>query len=747
VAPVESALGAHFFFRDSIRKSESGHGVRIKNQQKRKDTVMKKELMTRGILGGILSLGLLTQTTFGQTNLLFTGINATDEGAIQFHWVSQSNHVYEIDEADALIDTNTGSITWNKLYDDYPSQGTNTFIGDFGNYDLVPAIVHPKNSPMRFYRVVDEGLDDLTNDEPRISLVSPTNGTVVSGGLTITVSANTDQRLSYTTLYVDGEEMDDADSVSNYFENSTNYEVDTYSINTCEWGNGLHTLFATARSASEPEGAHDVPIALIGHAVSTFVPVTFSNLVTRISFSQPFFDPNVGQTQQVSAVFAANSDWTLNIIDIHSNIVKTATGSGTSMLYNWDGTGNGGTNLPAGVYYYYISAETNGESDEIGGGGSGGSSGSGPPSPDFASPSSVGLDSSELWAMPIHSSGAAVPFVIYPPGFDTNDLIIFPASLSEMRAQSDFVSGVEFSPKGSGFFPDDDASPSAQTTPNAPKRPPTAPVRGVSGTFGVAYQTYTANGSSGYTPARPDNGLHIGINIQMEGYTTNIPFHSIPEFKSEANNFIKAMKKGGWSSSFVKANDQLNISDLRGGGTPFNQVNLGVLMTHGTFGTTIDYSANGCKQMYFPIASSSSSQYLRMSEMNFGGSGTNGLEWMALMACFSLYHTDWQNMQSLGVKPYNSNLHLLLGCDTIIYTESTLLKRWAKDMIFGTSGTPMTIQAAWYQAGTDAYHGEGYSIPITFAVAGDDACQNDTLQTSSTPTGTPYYNRLQIYTP
>ena len=78
-----------------------------------------------------------------------------------------------------------------------------------------------------------------------------------------------------------------------------------------------------------------------GHAVSQFVPVLFSNLITRISFSQPYFDPSSGQTQQVSAVFAANCDWTLNIVDVYSNVVQTASGSGISMLYNWDGTSNG----------------------------------------------------------------------------------------------------------------------------------------------------------------------------------------------------------------------------------------------------------------------------------------------------------------------------------------------------------------------------------------------------------------------
>jgi len=44
-------------------------------------------------------------------------------------------------------------------------------------------------------------------------------------------------------------------------------------------------------------------------------------------------------------------------------------------------------------------------------------------------------DSLELWAMPADGSGAAVPFAIYPPGFNTNDLLIFEASRSDMQPQ------------------------------------------------------------------------------------------------------------------------------------------------------------------------------------------------------------------------------------------------------------------------------------------------------------------------
>ena len=91
---------------------------------------------------------------------------------------------------------------------------------------------------------------------------------------------------------------------------------------------------------------------------------------------------------------------------------------------------------------------------------------------------------------------------------------------------------------------------------------------------------------------------------------------------------------------------------------------LGLLMLHGTYGTAMDCTTqpHACEQMYFPIQSGNFASYMRMSEMNFGGSSpTNGLKWMAILACNSLYHTAWNSMQSQQVKPYNGNLHLLLG--------------------------------------------------------------------------------------
>ncbi len=674
---------------------------------------------------------VITIKLSAQTNLQFTSVNVTDENAIQLHWTSQPSHIYEVDEADALIDTNTGSITWNKLYDDYPSQGTNTFWLDTGNYFNTPIIPHPKNMPMRFYRIVDTGPDGLTNDEPSVSIISPTNGFSATGSLTVTVVPYTDQAGPVSTkLYVDGQAMWPSADGSNYV------------INTCEWGNGSHILFATVECLSAPEGYFGAPAALVGHGVSSFVPVIFSNLVTRISFSQPFFQPSLGQTQQVSAVFAANSDWTMQIKDAFGNVVRNASGSGDSMLYNWDGLGDGETNIPAGVYYYYISATTNGEPDEdvIVGGSDGGS----PPSPALARSSVASLNSSELWAVAPDSEDV-VPLAIYPPGFDTNNLTIFAASPAEIRSLTPSVSSSDSLVAGGGGVHADDASaPSPQNTPPTPQRPPTSPMANSAGTVGVAYFNYAANGLAGFSPTRPtgSQGPNLGT-INMEGATTNPVFAPLRNASAAANFAYEMSVKGGWRVPVNLANDQLTISQLRssGSGNPFNQVDIGLLNMHGVYGSSFDYNAAAnCKQMYFPIPSGTGSQYIRMSEMNFGGSAPGvGLKWMALMACSSLHQANWQTMQSQNIKPYNSNLHMILGADTEFEDDPSISQRWADYMIgdpaHGTNAVP--IRQAWYQAASDAYHAPldpnstHIISPMRFATVYDTACINDYLQTQT----------------
>jgi hypothetical protein len=279
---------------------------------------------------------------FCQTNLQFTAVTATSERAIRLNWQSVTNALYQVQYTPTLTNAQ-----WNVLIDNYPSQGTNTFWLDTGNYLQAPAIEHPKNVPSRFYRVDYLGTNSVP--PPTVSVVFPTNAMVLSGQVTVTVAtASSALPILNAYLYVDGQQMYSSDDGSNFV------------INTCEWPNGSHILFATAKGQSQLSDPLNSPQPDVAYAASPYVPVTFSNFISQVAFSQPFFEPALGQTQRVTASFTTNCNWTLQIQNPYGNVVRNASGSGTSMVFNWDGTGDGESNISDGVYYYVISAPTSG---------------------------------------------------------------------------------------------------------------------------------------------------------------------------------------------------------------------------------------------------------------------------------------------------------------------------------------------------------------------------------------------------
>ena len=197
----------------------------------------------------------------------------------------------------------------------------------------------------------------------------------------------------------------------------------------------------------------------------------------------------------------------------------------------------------------------------------------------------------------------------------------------------------------------------------------------------------------------------------------------------------------------------LGISDLRGSGTFFNNADLGLLLVHGTYGTSFDTTpGHQVKQMYFPIASGGSAQYLRMSEMSLGGSSpTNGLKWMAFMACTSLYQQNWNSMKSQGVKPYNSNLHMILGCATDFARRAAHRKvlgglharNRSQDIEASSSdeNPGCLVRGRKRRVQTDSRFVTAPN-PTVLAVVADGNCTEDYLQTNSVPSGGTwsYYN-------
>ena len=686
--------------------------------QTRKSDNMKtttKAILVAAIIALAASVNAQAQAPYS-----INRVTATVEKAILLSWSSETNTLYRIDYADQLIDPNLGYTVWNTLYDNYPSHGTNTFIADAGNYDSDPQVPHPKYSPMRFYRI--ENIGQNNGDSPTVSITSPSNGGTLSGEATVSVLSYSGGVLSSVKLYVNGEEQYDSDDGTNFV------------VNTCEWDNGPHVLFAVAKSQSGFTGLPGDNSVTYGSAVSSYVNVNFINLITRYDFSQLFFQPENGQTQTVTAVFAANCNWNIQVQDENSNVVRSASGSGTSMSWDFDGYDGNGALLQPALYWYMLTAQTNGQSfqSQISGGGDSGSGG--PPSPLLASAS----DSMELFAMPADGSGAAVPPALYPPGYDTNSLTIFEASLSEMMAartpllsastmdSSSTASPNDASPNGYG-------GPSGQST-KGPQRKPKEHHIGVTGNYGILYQ----EGSLNCLPPKLTFPLPP-YYVQIDGDPLGARLANDPEPRVAdiAKSFITGMKNTGYTNSWSKGSGQWTVNALKGDGALINSVNLGLVIGHASFASTVENKTDNILHTYTWL---SDGTYVHLNDMHLGAGGT--LRWMTMLTCNTLRDQNIQtyiNAQWLGTI-INDNLHLLLSANTIISGTENTTAYYAANL-----KKKQTFPNAWYSALRQSLKGGSLSGPRVAKVMGHNPCFGDKLMDWQDPDPGIYSQTNQVW--
>ena len=679
----------------------------------------------------LVLLSLLSLNVFAQDSA-FTSINTTPLNTMQLFWDSNTNEYYEIDYANALATNSDGSTAWFPLYTDYPSQGTNTFWQDAGNFNTAPEIPSPQYAPIRFYRILVAGTND-GDDNLSVVITSVTNGESLSGVVDIQVQTTTSQIISKLLLYLDGQELPASPDGTNFY------------VNTCLSWNGSHTIFATAKSQSGLEGFNTDFSITYNRAVSPMVNVTFNNLITDYQFSQDFFEPTNGETQTVSAVFAEDSDWTLQLFGSSGNLVHTVTGSGTSMSYNWDGQGDDETNIPNDVYTYVLTAETNGLSGEVVSGGGTNSGGGSPP------PFPGSMTESQLYVTGSAETQSPVPLAIYPPGFNTNGLTVFSATPSEIASlhsssvstSSVRSSGITFHPDGAGAGNGNSGASNQSSSNNIPK--------GTQGTIGVCYQQFLNTNITGPAilsgnPLEPFQGLG-GQPSSKNNYRITCPANA--GNKSIADGFCSAMKKSGYYPAFEYGDDQVQINDLRstaeGGNSLFNNVNFGMLLTHGNYGTSAE--SDGVKYTYVFVQSQANNTIanLHLSDFDFGGTNSvSGLRWMTLFICNILYQSNFNSMQNAGKLPINSNLHLLMGGSTEIFAAPDIGKNYADNLLNNE-----TIINAWTDAGKNTYSYQWTTnmvgTTVKFAYAGWSNCTGDGIRSYASPGGSIQYQQTQVF--
>ena len=311
-----------------------------------------KLAITRLIAGTVLGLSVAASVCAQTNYVLQTPVAAADH-TTKLRWNSETGAVFQVESADLLTGPGAQGLQWVIRDPDCASKGSTAEWMDVGDPQWLPRILHPRFQPQRFYRVKKIG--QATAASPSVTLtLSQSN--VISGDLDVSVwvsLADTNQTISAVKLIVDGQKLV-----------TTDYSFST-SINTCEWPNGPHEIYAVATTAdlgdlggTTPESdtevessTNDVHLA-VGVSASRFC--VFSNYISQFFVAVPFFQ--AGQTQEVVANFEEDSYWRVKVVDYQDSEVREFNGQGLSAYAAWDGTDQSGNPLSYGYYDYIVEA-------------------------------------------------------------------------------------------------------------------------------------------------------------------------------------------------------------------------------------------------------------------------------------------------------------------------------------------------------------------------------------------------------
>ncbi len=259
---------------------------------------------------------------------------------IMLTWTSEPGALYEIQFSENLaVDS------WKTLYPDMPSMGTTTFWTDDGDFAAMPEVPRPELAPRRFYRIFKVGQN--AGEGPFLTLDGITPSAVLSDEVIVTVTGAGTGGTSEIRLFVDGAEYDRRGG-----------NPAEFIINTTEWRNGVHRISAAAVDAAGLEFQTTPSVGAVdpSYSATPGMEVNFQNYVSHFKFSEDLFEPESGETQVISASFEKNSTWTLEIRDETDTLVRSATGTGNTMSFAWDGNGEAAASLPQGSYSFQVSA-------------------------------------------------------------------------------------------------------------------------------------------------------------------------------------------------------------------------------------------------------------------------------------------------------------------------------------------------------------------------------------------------------
>ena len=234
-----------------------------------------KFMIPRMIICFALGTPALSQAQTGNPPVMQTPqVVANDYRTTHVRWSADTGGVYQVESADALGTQGMQGLNWVIRESDCPARGTNAEWVDFGDTRWIPRIFHPIFQPQRFYRV--KKLKQATSTPPTVALVVlqgglplPAGTNAISGNIFVAVNvtlSDTNQSLSSVRVFVDGQQTHSVP----YFS-STNY------INTTEWPNGIHEIYAVATTIDFAETIPDSDAATATNATSFGLGIATSN--------------------------------------------------------------------------------------------------------------------------------------------------------------------------------------------------------------------------------------------------------------------------------------------------------------------------------------------------------------------------------------------------------------------------------------------------------------------------------------
>jgi protocatechuate 3,4-dioxygenase beta subunit len=216
--------------------------------------------------------------------------------------------------------------------DDIPRGGYETVLDTTaysnGNHTVKAYITDTVNQTAQHQITVN--VNNPNDYDPTVSIINPSNGTTVSGTVSIQAEAADDKGLNKVEFYIDNTKIGE--------DTGSPYE---YAWNTTLYSNGSHTIKAIAYDTINQDTQHQISVIVNNVAGDNPPFVTITN-------------PGEGSESRGTVNIQANAsdDYGVTKVEFYLDNVLLAADTSAPFLYSWDSTGsfNGNYKIKAIAY-------------------------------------------------------------------------------------------------------------------------------------------------------------------------------------------------------------------------------------------------------------------------------------------------------------------------------------------------------------------------------------------------------------